>query len=129
MAITYMASVTHYVRDQEKALDFFISKCGFEKRQDQTFAEGDQTMRWLEVAPPGAKTVVVLSAGFGEWKQERIGGFGDMVFWADEIQATYEKMVANGVEFVEPPTAQPWGLTQAIFKDQDGTSLVMVGSK
>ncbi len=126
MAIKHISSATLHVSDQDRALDFYINKCGFEKRQDQTFSEGDKIMRWLEVAPPGAQTVVVLASGYGG--EERVGGFGSMVFWADDIQATYEKMVANGVEFVEPPTVQDWGLTQAIFKDQDGTSLVMVGS-
>jgi lactoylglutathione lyase len=128
MAIKHVSSVTHYVRDQETALDFFVNKCGFEKRQDEAFSEGDQALRWLEVAPPGAQTVVVLSAGFAEWSEDRLGKFSGIVFWADDMQATYEKMVANGVVFNEPPTAQPWGLTQAIFQDQDGTSIVMVGS-
>jgi lactoylglutathione lyase len=127
MAIQHVSSVTHFVRDQETALDFFVNKCGFEKRQDASFHDGTQEMRWLEVAPPGAQTVVVL-AGKGYGGEDRVGGFGGMVFWADDIQSTCEKMTANGVEFVEPPTAQPWGLTQAIFKDQDGTSIVMVGN-
>lgn len=127
MPIKHVSSVTHFVRDQEKALDFFVNKCGFEKRQDASFDDGNQEMRWLEVAPPGAQAVVML-AGKGYGGEDFIGGFGSMVFWADDMQATYETMAANGVEFVEAPTVQPWGLMQAIFKDQDGTSIVMVGN-
>lgn len=126
MSIKYISSITHHVSDADKAIEFWVNKCGFEKRSDQPFEMEGQPVRWIEVAPPGAQTVVILAKGFGG--EESIGKFGGFVLWADEIQATYEQMAANGVEFVEPPTVQPWGLTQALFKDQDGTTIVMVGN-
>jgi catechol 2,3-dioxygenase-like lactoylglutathione lyase family enzyme len=45
------------VSDQDRALDFYMEKLGFEKRTDTPYGDGD---RWLEVAPPGADTTIAL---------------------------------------------------------------------
>ncbi len=45
------------VSNQDKALDFYVNKLGFEKIDDQPMSE---TERWLEVAPPGAQTHIML---------------------------------------------------------------------
>jgi lactoylglutathione lyase len=62
MAITRVKSTTINVTDPDKAIDFYTNKLGFELRSDQPFGEG---MRWIEVAPPGAQTVIILATGFG----------------------------------------------------------------
>ncbi len=33
---------------------------------------------------------------------------------------------SKGVQFVEPPAPQPWGVNQAIFQDPDGNTFVLV---
>jgi Domain of unknown function (DUF1905) len=48
------------VADQEDALAFYMDTLGFEKRLD---APINDTMRWIEVAPPGAATSLALNAG------------------------------------------------------------------
>ena len=45
-----------------------------------------------------------------------------------DAQATYENLRDRGVTFSEPPTAQPWGMIQALFEDQDGNGYVLVGA-
>jgi catechol 2,3-dioxygenase-like lactoylglutathione lyase family enzyme len=45
------------VRDQERALEFYVDTLGWEKRSDVAFGEGD---RWIEVAPAGGEAVVAL---------------------------------------------------------------------
>jgi lactoylglutathione lyase len=47
------------VADQEAAIDFFVDRLGFEKRLDAPISP---TMRWIEVAPPGAATSLALNA-------------------------------------------------------------------
>ena len=128
MAVKNVSSVTLNVGNTDKAVDFWVNKCGFELRSDQPFEQDGKMVRWVEVAPPGAETVVVLAEGYGGWTEVTPGNFSSMVLRADDMQATHEQMAANGVEFIEPPTPQPWGLTQALFKDQDGTIIVMVGN-
>jgi lactoylglutathione lyase len=47
------------VTNQDEALAFFVDTLGFEKRLD---ARIGPTMRWVEVAPPGASTSIALNA-------------------------------------------------------------------
>jgi predicted enzyme related to lactoylglutathione lyase len=125
MPITHIQSATVCVSDQDRALDFFVNKLGFEVREDAPFGE-NQELRWLEVAPPGAKTVLVLAKGYGGCTSERVGKFSGIVFETDDIQRTYEELTKRGVHFTEPPTMQPWGMYQAIFQDPDGNRFVLV---
>ena len=121
--ITNIAVVGVFVSDQNKALDFYTNKLGFEKRADEPIGGGQ---RWLEVAPPGAATRIVLSLATEEWGADRLGQFAGIVFEPDDIDATYEELAARGVAFSEPPTDQPWGGRQAQFQDQDGNTFVLV---
>jgi lactoylglutathione lyase len=47
------------VADQDAAIEFFVDTLGFEKRLDAPISD---TMRWIEVAPPGAATSLALNA-------------------------------------------------------------------
>jgi lactoylglutathione lyase len=126
MAISNVQSVTVFVRDQDSALDFYKNKLGFEVRNDAPFEGG---MRWLEVAPPGGETVIILAKGYGEWDESQIGKFSRMVLSTDDCSATYDELSARGVKFTEKPTPQPWGMVQAQFVDQDNNGYVLVGMK
>ena len=42
----------------------------------------------------------------------------------DNVERTYEELTARGVEFLAPPTKQPWGMF-AMFKDVDGNQFVL----
>ena len=48
------------VANQDDAIAFYVSTLGFEKRLDAPISP---TMRWIEVAPPGAATSLALQAG------------------------------------------------------------------
>ena len=124
MGISRVRSATIHVSDQDKALDFYVNILGFEKRQDERFG---LDFRWLTVAPPGEQTELVLAHGYGAWELERVGKFTGIVLGADDIQATYETLKAEGVQFIEAPAAQAWGMMQAIFADADGNQYVLVG--
>ena len=55
--ITRVGTVVVPVSDQDRALEFYVGKLGFETRIDGPFGEGQ---RWIEVAPPGATTTIAL---------------------------------------------------------------------
>ena len=59
-SITDVRSVAVPVRDQDAALAFYVETLGFEKRLDAPISE---TMRWIEVAPPGAASSIALVSG------------------------------------------------------------------
>jgi lactoylglutathione lyase len=58
--ITDIRTVAVPVRDQDAALDFYVETLGFDKRLDAPISD---TMRWIEVAPPGATTSLALVSG------------------------------------------------------------------
>jgi hypothetical protein len=62
--ITEVGAVFVPVADQDRALEFYLDKLGFEKRAD--FIYGDD-IRWIEVAPPEAtNTIALVPPGEGE---------------------------------------------------------------
>ena len=119
--ITQVATVGVFVRDQQRALDFYTQKLGFELRRDEPMSPD---ARWIEVAPPGAQTAVVLYTPPG--MEDRIGTFANLVLDCDDIHRTHQKLTSRGVEFVEAPAMQPWGMWMAQFKDVDGNQFVLV---
>ena len=104
--------------DQDRALVFWTNKIGFRIATDQPMGEGK---RWIELIIPGAETGVVLFTPDGQ--EDRIGSFFNGSFACDDVQETYEKLKAIGVEFVKPPEKQPWGM-YVVAKDPDGNQLV-----
>ncbi len=118
--IAKAATVGIYVSDQNRALEFEPDTLGFEKRVDEPMGDG---ARWIEVAPEGAETRLVLFTPPG--LEGRIGTWGNMVFECGDIRATHEELRGRGVEFTQEPSEQPWGLwTQ--FKDVDGNKFDLI---
>ena len=54
--IVGVGTVGVQVTDQDRALEFYVGKLGFETRRDMPFGGG----RWIEVAPPGSATTIAL---------------------------------------------------------------------
>lgn len=107
------------VRDQDRALGFYTQKLGFKVVTDQPF---DDRQRWIELALPKAETKLVLFTPDGH--EARIGGFSNITFLADDVEATYQLLQSRGVEFVQAPEKADWG-TAAIFQDVDGNQFVL----
>ncbi len=107
------------VRDQQRALDFYTKKLGFDVMTDQPFGNG---VRWIELGITGAATRVVLFTPPGF--ESRIGTFSGLSFECDSVEDTHRQLSQRGVEFVQPPKKESWG-TSAIFKDVDGNTFVL----
>ena len=43
-----------------------------------------------------------------------------------DAAAAHEELLSRGVEGVDPPTLQPWGLIEMIVEDPDGLPMVIV---
>ncbi len=46
-------------------------------------------------------------------------------FMVDDLDAEYERLKAQGVEFSMAPSDQPWGGRLATFKDPEGNQIVL----
>jgi predicted enzyme related to lactoylglutathione lyase len=98
------------VRDQDEALAFYTDKLGMEVRIDAP----QPGFRWLTVGPPGQPEVaIVLAAANGS------GGGGTLFLASDDALADCKELEARGVEFVQPPTEEQWGIS-AGFSDPSG---------
>jgi predicted enzyme related to lactoylglutathione lyase len=53
-----------------------------------------------------------------------IGGFMNVTFLAEDVEATWRELKEKGVEFVQDPQKADWG-TVAIFQDADGNKFVL----
>lgn len=60
--VTDVRTVGVNVSNQDDAIEFYIATLGFEKRLDAVISP---TMRWVEVAPPGATTSIALNVNDG----------------------------------------------------------------
>lgn len=111
-----------FVSDEDKAIDFYANKLGFQLVVDNPTPFGG---RFLMFAPPGGGTRLVISKPVPGMAGARVGGFSNIAWETDNIQATYEALRAKGVEFTQPPAMQPWGGIQAAFADQDGNIMML----
>jgi uncharacterized glyoxalase superfamily protein PhnB len=128
-----IATAQLWVHDQDEALAFWTDRVGLEVRSDVTVPEMGN-FRWLTVAPPGQEDVnIVLMAIPGEpvldaeTKKQieslMAKGFAGTVFLTTEdCRASYEELKGRGVEFVDEPTEQPYGI-DASFRDPSGNSV------
>jgi uncharacterized glyoxalase superfamily protein PhnB len=119
--ITNVKFTALYTSDQDKALDFWSKKVGFDVQLDVPYEEGS-TARWIEVKPPKGETYVVLSIP-QEGEQGRVGGFSNVWFDCDDLDGTYADLKSKGVEFPVEPSDAPWApdTRWAQFTDPDGT--------
>jgi catechol 2,3-dioxygenase-like lactoylglutathione lyase family enzyme len=127
-----LKQLTHaqvWVTDQDEALEFYTEKLGLELREDVTLPEMGN-FRWLSVGVPGQDVSITLMAVpgppvFDEDTRAQIqallakGASGGLFFATDDIQGSYEELKAKGVQFLQEPTEQPYGV-DAGFRDPSG---------
>src|SRR5258707_4725634 len=101
---TKIGTITIGVSDQDKALDFYRNKLGFEKVDDQPMSE---TERWLEIALPGTQTHIMLGLR-GQSGGNKTGMTG-FVLHTDNIEETCATLKARGVPITQELTTEPWG--------------------
>jgi uncharacterized glyoxalase superfamily protein PhnB len=128
-----LGTVQVWVNDQDEALAIYTRSLGGEVRSDQTVPEMGN-FRWLTVGPKGQPDIsVVLMAIPGppimdaETAQQvrdlMAKGFtGTLFLTTDDVHAAYKQLKERGVEFVEEPHEQPYGIDSA-FRDPSGNNL------
>ena len=121
-----IGSVCLFVKNQDRAKEFYTKVLGFELRTDQPIYPG-ATNRWLAVAPPGAKTEVILYLPDENWKHYRsvVGKSQALTFNVGDIQSLYARLLEKGVKFTQPPDVQPWG-TFITLVDSEENKIILV---
>jgi catechol 2,3-dioxygenase-like lactoylglutathione lyase family enzyme len=121
--VNKISTVVIPVADQERAIEFYIEKLGFEKRTDVPVGED---YRWVEVAPRGAETTIaVVPPPPGGTTGNRETGIG---LQTDEIDAYHAELKANGVD-VDAEVSRMGDPVPPLFwlRDPEGNSLMVAG--
>ncbi len=125
--ITGVGLVCVWVLDQDEAYDFYVNKLGLTVSLDAPMDGGE---RWLVVHSPRQPQVPLMLAVPGppvldEENAAKIrelvstGYLGPGALATDDCRATYEELLAKGVEFVEEPSERFYGI-DAGFRDPFG---------
>jgi lactoylglutathione lyase len=128
------------VSDQQKAIEFYTQKLGFELKSDIPFGRSSggsaEGLRWVEDAPKKSQSTtslmvpnpMVMSDGVEiEAIKKRIGAETGMWFYSKNIQSTYEELKGKRVD-ITAPEKQEWGGVMSKVKDQDGNSFSIISS-
>ena len=120
--IKQIATVGIYVDDQKKALEFWRDKVGFELRNN---IDMDNGMTWMEVAPRGAESCLVL------YPKELMSNFAELkpsiVFVCQDIEKFCAELKGKGVAFSQELSMMRWGKF-ASFKDDDANEFGLKGN-
>ncbi|KPP87272.1 MAG: putative lyase [Rhodobacteraceae bacterium HLUCCA08] len=113
-------AVTLVVPDYDEALDFYVTRLGFDLVADTRLPD---SKRWVLVAPPGGQARLLLARADGADQRAAIGNQtgGRVGFFleTDDFDADHARMRAAGVVFEETLRAEPYG-TVAVWRDPFG---------
>lgn len=118
-----IALISLVVADYDEAISFYTGKLGFTLQEDTTVSP---TKRWVVLAPPeytegGCRLLLAKAA---DEKQaaaigNQTGGRVFLFLYTSNFIETYNRLLANQVNFIRQPQAEPYG-TVAVFEDLYG---------
>jgi catechol 2,3-dioxygenase-like lactoylglutathione lyase family enzyme len=113
------------VHDPDLALSFYRDALGLELRND--VSKGD--FRWLTVGAASQPDVAVVLTNYLNGSPADAdavaalvakGALNGVHFHTDDLDATFEKLLASDTEIVQEPTDQPWGTRDCAVRDPSG---------
>jgi catechol 2,3-dioxygenase-like lactoylglutathione lyase family enzyme len=120
--IGQISLVTIPAADQDRSIDFYVEKLGFEKRTDLPFGG---KYRWVEVYPPSGTTGIALAPPHPD--REMAPMETGIALTTDDIDATHAHLREQGVDvdaevsrMGDPVPPMFW------FRDADGHTLMVV---
>ncbi len=142
-------SVTIFVRDLDRSVDFYVGQLGFQMTFDGRLQSG---RRWVAVAPPdGTANLTLVAPEPGSEQYKLIGRPTQVAFVTEDVIAKFREWNKRGVRFQPTPrlkrlkyaaevrgphSADPsspggepapiWGGVFTRFKDIDGNSFSLV---
>jgi lactoylglutathione lyase len=110
------------VVDQEQALAFYVETLGFEVRLDVPMGGG---ARWIEVAPPDARTTVALIRAHDGLSAGVETGIRLTTVDTDAIHADFLAHGVDADEVLRWPGTPP----MFAFRDRDGNGLEIIEAR
>jgi len=116
------------VDDPDLALAFYRDTLGLELRND--VAKGD--FRWITVgadSQPGVAVVLTNYLNGSPADADAVaalvakGALNGVHFHSDDLDASFDRLVAAEAEIVQEPTDQPWGTRDCAVRDPSGNMI------
>jgi catechol 2,3-dioxygenase-like lactoylglutathione lyase family enzyme len=119
------------VDDPDKALAFYRDLLGLEVRNDVAYGG----MRWITVGAASQPEVDIVleppAVNPNMTAEDRRvvadlmakGVFARVVFWSDDVDATFDTLQSAGADVVQEPTDQPYGVRDCAFRDPAGNEV------
>lgn len=128
--ISHLQMITIYVRDVDRALDFYTNTLGFVKTAEYDDGQGERLV-WVVPEPAlraDLSTEIALYAP-ADKNDPRIGATSGVVFTAPDIEATYRELKRRGVHFTLELVRHNYGKgegdQEANFVDPDGNLFLL----
>ncbi|QRM30750.1 VOC family protein [Microvirga sp. VF16] len=117
-----IAHIALVVRDYDAAIDFYVSRLGFELVEDTYQPEQDK--RWVIVRPRGSASTSLLLARASSAHQEtfignQAGGRVFLFLRTDDFWRDHAAMIEAGITFIREPKHASYGIV-AVFEDLYG---------
>jgi predicted enzyme related to lactoylglutathione lyase len=117
------------VNDVDESIGFYRDALGLAVRND--VASGDYRWVTLGDGEVGGTEIVISephagrSQADGDALQELLtkGSLPILVFSTDDVNATFERVLASGAEVLQEPMDQPWGPRDCAFRDPSGNTV------
>ena len=113
------------VHDPDEALNFYRDTLGLEQRNDVN--KGD--FFWVTVGAASQSDVSIVLTNYLNGSPADSDALAALVakgalngvhFHTDDLDATFDKLVAAEAEIVQEPTDQPWGTRDCAVRDPSG---------
>ena len=103
------------VSDVDRARDFYVKKVGFNLDHD---VQPSDTMRVVQLTPPGSACSIVIGTGMGEMSDMKPGSVKGLHLVVMDIRQAREVLAGRGVKMGEV-VEYPEGIKYAGFSDPD----------
>ena len=118
--IAEIGTVIVPVSDQDRAIEFYTQKLGFELRGDVPYGDGD---RWVDVAPSGAATTIALVPPH---EGQAVGVPTNIGLVTDDVDADHSQLKEQGVDVDDVMRMGAPVPDMFFLRDQDGNTLFVV---
>jgi catechol 2,3-dioxygenase-like lactoylglutathione lyase family enzyme len=108
------------VTDIDRAKAFYVNQVGFNLDHD---VQPSETMRVVQLTPPGSSCSILLSAGLPEISDMVPGSQKALHLVVDDIKATRETLIGRGVQC--GGIDDMGGILYVYFQDPDGNSWLL----
>jgi catechol 2,3-dioxygenase-like lactoylglutathione lyase family enzyme len=129
--MAHLHLVTLVVRDYDRAIAFFRDVLDFELAEDAPSTTNDgRPKRWVVVRPRGGDAGILLARADGPRQEAVVGqqfaGRVGLFLRVDDFDATYRRLAAAGVTFVNAPRTEAYGRI-VVFEDLEGNRWDLLG--